>query len=92
MAGANAVFTGEQMLTTPCMCLSFCVAIVLNWQIVIGSPWDEDKAMMERWGLEGMRSFEQVNVARKEGFRSQNVLQTEASNVTPSSAEPQVTL
>ncbi|KAK0245949.1 biotin synthase [Armillaria nabsnona] len=49
MAGANAVFTGEQMLTTPC------------------SPWDEDKAMMDRWGLEGMRSFEQVNVARKEG-------------------------
>ncbi|KIY67576.1 biotin synthase [Cylindrobasidium torrendii FP15055 ss-10] len=49
MAGANAVFTGEQMLTTPC------------------SPWDEDKAMMERWGLTGMRSFEQVNVARKEG-------------------------
>lgn len=23
--------------------------------------------MMDRWGLEGMRSFEQVNVARKEG-------------------------
>ncbi|KAH0590378.1 Biotin synthase [Termitomyces sp. J132] len=51
MAGANAVFTGEQMLTTPC------------------SPWDEDKAMMERLGLEGMQSFEQLNVARKEGAR-----------------------
>ncbi|KAJ7102241.1 hypothetical protein B0H15DRAFT_813801 [Mycena belliarum] len=50
MAGANAVFTGEQMLTTPC------------------SPWDEDKAMMSRWGLAGMRSFEQASVARKEGF------------------------
>ncbi|KAG1755023.1 biotin synthase [Suillus paluster] len=49
MAGANAVFTGEQMLTTPC------------------SPWDEDKAMMGRWGLEGMQSFEQASVARKEG-------------------------
>ncbi|KAJ6501738.1 biotin synthase, BioB, partial [Mycena vitilis] len=48
MAGANAVFTGEQMLTTPC------------------SPWDEDKAMMGRWGLAGMQSFEQVSVARKE--------------------------
>jgi len=48
MAGANAVFTGEQMLTTPC------------------SPWDEDKAMMSRWGLEGMGSFEQKSVARKE--------------------------
>jgi len=53
MAGANAVFTGEQMLTTPC------------------SPWDEDKAMMGRWGLEGMQSFEQVSVARKEGAKLQ---------------------
>jgi len=48
MAGANAVFTGDAMLTTPC------------------SPWDEDKAMMERWGLEGMRSFEQKGVRAKE--------------------------
>ncbi|KAI0786056.1 biotin synthase [Abortiporus biennis] len=48
MAGANAVFTGEQMLTTPC------------------SPWDEDKAMMDRWGLEGMRSFTSEKVAQKE--------------------------
>ncbi|KAI0076254.1 biotin synthase [Panus rudis PR-1116 ss-1] len=55
MAGANAVFTGEQMLTTPC------------------SPWDEDKAMMGRWGLEGMRSFEQEGVARKEGARLTDV-------------------
>ncbi|KAH7104108.1 biotin synthase, BioB [Auriculariales sp. MPI-PUGE-AT-0066] len=39
-AGANAIFTGERMLTTPC------------------SPWDEDKAMMDRLGLSGMRSFE----------------------------------
>ncbi|KAJ3827405.1 hypothetical protein EV361DRAFT_110536 [Lentinula raphanica] len=48
MAGANAIFTGEQMLTTPC------------------SPWDEDKAMMDRWGLEGMQSFDNANIARKE--------------------------
>ncbi|KAG9314581.1 biotin synthase [Chiua virens] len=48
MAGANAVFTGEKMLTTPC------------------SPWDEDKAMMGRWGLEGMGSFENARVAQKE--------------------------
>ncbi|KAL4069447.1 biotin synthase [Scleroderma citrinum] len=48
MAGANAVFTGEQMLTTPC------------------SPWDVDKEMMGKWGLRGMDSFEQKNVARKE--------------------------
>ncbi|KAF9535515.1 biotin synthase [Crepidotus variabilis] len=51
MSGANAVFTGEQMLTTPC------------------APWDEDKAMMSRWGLSGLQSFEQRNVAKKEGDR-----------------------
>lgn len=58
MAGANAVFTGEQMLTTPC------------------SPWDEDKAMMGRWGLDGMESFEQASVARKEGSRVDQIDQT----------------
>lgn len=36
----NAIFTGEQMLTTPC------------------SGWDEDKAMLDRWGLRGLRAFE----------------------------------
>ncbi|KAJ9098858.1 hypothetical protein QFC20_005865 [Naganishia adeliensis] len=40
MAGANAIFTGEKMLTTPC------------------SGWDDDKAMLSRWGLRGLRSFE----------------------------------
>lgn len=35
MAGANAVFTGERMLTTAC------------------SGWEEDKAMLGRWGLRG---------------------------------------
>ena len=39
MAGANAIFTGEKMLTTDC------------------SGWDEDKAMMERWGMAPMKSF-----------------------------------
>jgi len=55
MAGANAVFTGEQMLTTPC------------------SPWDEDKTMMKRWGLEGMESFEQASVAQKEKERLKSI-------------------
>lgn len=63
MAGANAVFTGDQMLTTPC------------------SPWDEDKAMMERWGLDGMRSFEQRNVARKEGARLMEAPRADEDNV-----------
>lgn len=40
MAGANAVFTGEKMLTTDC------------------NGWDEDKAMMEKYGMVPMKSFE----------------------------------
>ncbi|KAF4605485.1 biotin synthase [Pleurotus pulmonarius] len=63
MAGANAVFTGDHMLTTPC------------------APWDEDKAMMSRWGLEGMRSFEQPNVARKEGPRLETDSQPQEAGV-----------
>ncbi|KAH9982205.1 biotin synthase [Lactifluus volemus] len=63
MAGVNAVFTGEEMLTTPC------------------SSWDEDKAMMSRWGLEGMRSFEHKGVFRKEsigtGHPASNMVTTE---------------
>lgn len=73
MAGANAVFTGEQMLTTPCEYPVHHLYLVqlaqLNLGRVEGSPWDEDKAMMGRWGLTGMQSFEQTNVARKEGSR-----------------------
>ncbi|QRW00243.1 biotin synthase [Ceratobasidium sp. AG-Ba] len=48
MAGANAVFTGEKMLTTP-----------LKY-----TP--QDKSMFSRWGLEGMKSFEQAAVREKE--------------------------
>ena len=40
MAGANAIFTGEKMLTTEC------------------NGWDEDHAMLGRWGLRPMGSFD----------------------------------
>jgi len=63
MAGANAVFTGEQMLTTPCKLFVFCCNAANQ---ITGSPWDEDKAMMARWGLEGMRSFDSPRVLEKE--------------------------
>ncbi|KAF8334249.1 biotin synthase [Cantharellus anzutake] len=48
MAGANAIFTGDAMLTTPC------------------SPWDQDKAMLNKWGLKGMASFDQQSIRTKE--------------------------
>ena len=42
MAGANAVFTGEQMLTTPCKSLIDIPGRVLNFSVPwTGSPWDE---------------------------------------------------
>lgn len=31
------------------------------------SGWDEDKAMLGRWGLKGMGSFESATVRLKEG-------------------------
>ncbi|KAJ8100110.1 hypothetical protein POJ06DRAFT_276398 [Lipomyces tetrasporus] len=40
MAGANAIFTGDKMLTTDC------------------TSWDEDKNLLEGWGLRPMKSFE----------------------------------
>lgn len=38
MAGCNAIFTGEKMLTTMC------------------NGWDEDIAMLEKWGMKPMKS------------------------------------
>ncbi|WFD35592.1 biotin synthase [Malassezia cuniculi] len=43
LAGANAIFTGERMLTTPT------------------SSWATDGAMLSRWGLAPMSSFEKAS-------------------------------
>ncbi|KAK9378968.1 uncharacterized protein V2V93DRAFT_79255 [Kockiozyma suomiensis] len=43
MAGANAIFTGEKMLTTDC------------------TGWDEDKRLLDSWGLSPLKSFEKDN-------------------------------
>jgi len=51
LAGANAIFTGERMLTTPT------------------SSWDSDHAMLARWGLSGMQSFETPRMAEDERLR-----------------------
>ncbi|WVN91155.1 biotin synthase [Cryptococcus depauperatus CBS 7841] len=55
MAGANAIFTGEKMLTTPC------------------SGWDEDKNMLERWGLRGQKSFEDQKKVKMGGACTRHV-------------------
>lgn len=44
---------------------------------------------MERWGLEGMRSFEQPGVARKEGARLE--ARSEAQGVAPAEAASNLT-
>ncbi|KAG8936343.1 biotin synthase [Tulasnella sp. 418] len=59
LAGANAIFTGEKMLTTPC------------------SGWDDDKSMLERWGLQGMASFESDRVRMKENLPSSTSVSSE---------------
>ena len=65
--------------------------MALNVTPQLGSPWDEDKAMMGRWGLEGMASFEQPNVARKEGARlAARAEQQAASAGASKEAEPRV--
>lgn len=50
----------------------------------------QDKSMMERWGLEGMRSFEQVNVAKKEGERLAPKTISASSDVKPAAKEAQL--
>jgi biotin synthase len=85
MAGANAVFTGDQMLTTPCALnksstLSFLTTLgSASFRFSMGrsNPYPtfffllhsldfQDKTMMARWGLEGMQSFQQPSVVKKE--------------------------
>lgn len=46
--------------------------------------------MMERWGLEGMRSFEQVNVAKKEGERLAPKTIPASSDVNAAAEEAQL--
>ena len=69
MAGANAIFTGDAMLTTPC---SFLLPEFILWTypciLPEGTPWDQDKAMLENWGLSGMKPFDQASVKLKERF------------------------
>lgn len=50
LAGCNAIFTGEKMLTTMC------------------NGWDEDIAMLKKWGLQPMKLFrnEKESVAEPE--------------------------
>ncbi|CAH6722064.1 biotin synthase, mitochondrial [[Candida] jaroonii] len=54
MAGSNAIFTGEKMLTTMC------------------NGWDEDKALLSKWGLVPMESFrgkkEDIDVEKASPF------------------------
>ncbi|GAA5882016.1 hypothetical protein JCM3774_003245 [Rhodotorula dairenensis] len=69
MAGANAIFTGERMLTTPT------------------SGWDEDHAMLARWGLKGMGSFESTTVRMKENQSALEATEARKAGSDQTSAE-----
>ena len=69
MAGANAIFTGDAMLTTPCSPWDEVKKKNINAHCLMSLHIPKDKAMMERWGLSGMRSFEQPGVKQKEADR-----------------------
>ena len=42
--------------------------------------------MMARWGLDGMRSFEQVSVAKKEGTRIEQPIVDHSSKISSPSS------
>ena len=42
--------------------------------------------MMARWGLDGMRSFEQVSVAKKEGTRTEQRIVDQSAELPSSSS------
>ena len=42
--------------------------------------------MMARWGLDGMRSFEQVSVAKKEGTRIEQPIVDQSAEILSSSS------
>ncbi|KAH9487112.1 Biotin synthase, mitochondrial [Psilocybe cubensis] len=85
MAGANAVFTGEQMLTTPCSPWDEVKKFDDTLLKIANFTLPQDKAMMGRWGLSGMRSFEQVSVAEKEASRlEEKLLKAGESTASPS--------
>lgn len=58
---------------------------------VIGTPWDQDKTMLDKWGLSGMKPFDQVSVKRKERFPVEEMLSpapsTSPARATASSQE-----
>lgn len=61
MAGANAIFTGDRMLTTPT------------------NGWDEDTAMLDKWGLKGMqKSDEHFRQETSEDVFEESTMQPEA--------------
>lgn len=70
MAGANAIFTGERMLTTPT------------------NGWDEDNALLGRWGLSGWGSFEAEHL-QAQGEKPLAEGQEQQQKPTPAQAQAQ---
>lgn len=52
------------------------------------SGWDEDHAMLGRWGLQGMGSFESTTVRMKEDASALEATENRKAGVAPSSSAP----
>lgn len=71
MAGANAIFTVrvQRFLRRFCLSAMLTFSCRLQGERMLTTPtsgWDEDHAMLGRWGLKGMGSFESTTVRMKE--------------------------
>lgn len=71
LAGANAIFTVRFPFFPRVFLLPFLAANTFDTQgermlTTPTSGWDDDKAMLGRWGLKGMGSFESATVRSKE--------------------------
>lgn len=70
MAGANAIFTVRLLRCLSRLTWTLTCAADSQGERMLTTPtsgWDDDKAMLGRWGLKGMGSFESTTVRMKEG-------------------------
>jgi biotin synthase len=91
MAGANAIFT----VGLPPSFSSFASTDSLfpQGERMLTTPtsgWTEDHAMLDRWGLKGMRSFESTTVRMKENPAALNATEERKAALAAGASAPGV--
>lgn len=92
MAGANAVFTVRPFLGSRAQAQSAVLTLPfshLQGERMLTTPtsgWDEDHAMLARWGLKGMGSFESTTVRMKENQKALEATEERKAAAAASSA------